>query len=128
MASGMINKYADGSESGWKSYANADVFTGTMYYRKIGSMVEISISPWFKLVNEVAGGSYITIVPTNSIPVGYRPSKDVMGSCFINTGTVPNRSAPTRITTSGSIVIYSPGKEAGIPKNINMTLSAFYFV
>lgn len=41
MASGVISKYADGTDTGWQEITNADAFTGTIYARKIGKIVTL---------------------------------------------------------------------------------------
>lgn len=101
-------------DSGWKSLTNASVYSGTIYYRKVGSVIHI-FGGAINLASNLSANSYITL---GTLPSGYRPSKDIILSAFINTNLVNNKPIALRIITQGDIYLYSNNEAIATNYNI----------
>lgn len=123
MATGSIPKYAAGEDSGWLSYAGSSadpqVFSGTIYYRRIGNFVSISANN-LKLINEIAAGGNKTLW---SLPVGYRPDHYVDFS--LCSGRIDKPAVVIMNPTTGQIQIYA-NQDAIVPANQNLHLEATF--
>lgn len=121
MASGATPKYMDGTDSGWLEYTNSSIFSGTIYYRKIGNIVYIE-SGWINLKTALSANSYVNLSNGNAFPSGYTPSHGsniLMG--FINTSLVSNRYLPLNIGTTGEMYIYSTADVVAATYNLRFS-------
>lgn len=70
MASGLIPKYADGTDTGWLEVpsltSSDDGFTGTMYYRKVGNVV--TVMAYRMHLKADLSISYRNLCAANSVP------------------------------------------------------------
>ena len=107
MASGTIPKNADGTDSGWIEYkgvsGDSKSFIGSIYYRKIGSIV-FARAYGLKAKTEVAASSYIELM---QLPVGYRPKDSIGSAAMTNTGVSIDRVFPALISGGGTIFVYT---------------------
>lgn len=60
------------SDSGWLTLTNSSVFNGTIYYRKIGNLVEI-IGTQLKLITDLTDGAGRVLA---TLPSGFRPQRN----------------------------------------------------
>ena len=120
MATGVIRKYMDGNDSGWLYLEDATIYSGKIYYRKIGGLVFFSGDP-IKLVNQLSASSYVQL---HTIPDGYRPSKSCIATCYINNNTMNNKPLSIRITANGGIFLYSNNE--AVPASTNIYFSATF--
>ena len=112
------------SDSGWQELTNSTVFKGTIYYRKIGSLVQI-YSNDTKLENELTLNS---IALTSGIPNGYRPENTLtFSTCSVGAGGVAS-PAVMRITSNGTLTLYKPMNLETIKTSYSITFSMMYFV
>lgn len=119
MASGTINKYMDGTDSGWKSLTSA-TYTGTLRYRRIGDIFQIKNNGWIKLANDLASGSAILLATI--------PEEDRVGSLF---GNAYWNSSPYPILAvkieSGQVRLYN-SSSVTITANTNVMLNVISLV
>lgn len=97
MATGTINKYADGTDSGWTEITHANI-SGSIHVRKIGSIVTV-IASGITLTASLTA----TSVTIGSLASGYRP--------IVNANFPGGNSAKfgqVRILSSGNILFYKP--------------------
>lgn len=120
LLSGKQNTLTD---SGWQSYTDSNVFTGTIYYRKVGAFFMIG-GQAIKLANALTAGHSLLLM---TLPSAYRPEKEIMPSCFMNTGAVNNRVAPMRLTTGGGLYLYA-NKTDDIATTYSLYFSGFGFM
>lgn len=106
MATGIVSKYMSGTDSGWLEYTNSTMFTGTIYYRKIGNIVYIE-SSWINLKTALSAGSYVNLASGKALSSGYRPKEGNILMGFINSGLVSNRYLPISVGVNGELYIYS---------------------
>lgn len=123
MATGILPKLMDSTDSGWKSYTDSDVFTGTIYYRKVGVLFMIQAQQ-ISVVNEISAGGYAKLM---TVPSAYRPAKEIMPNCFMNTGVVNNRIVSMRLTTGGELYLYA-NKTDAITSSYYLYFSGFGFM
>ena len=123
MATGILPKLMNGTDSGWQSYTNSDVFTGTIYYRKVGVLFEIQAQR-ITVANAVNAGAYVSLM---TLPSAYRPAKEIMPNCFMNTGAVNNRIVSMRLTTGGDLYLYA-NKTDDIQTTYSLYFSGFGFM
>jgi len=118
MASTTIKKYMDGTDSGWQELTDATKFTGKIYYRKIGNLVEIS-SNSLTLVDELTSASGITIA---TLPEGYRPAKlsVVVAGCTYDL-------VYARYNTNGNIGIFKNRNSASLPTDYPFYLATMFY-
>ena len=85
------------ADSGWLSVAaTQNSWTGTVYYRKVGTLVTLN--------GRLTGGTVNTVAVT--LPSGYRPGTPA-GTCyFVGTDTV-NNAATFSIAAAGNINVRS---------------------
>lgn len=119
MATGRVSKYMSGTDSGWLEYTNTSVFSGKIYYRKVGSIVFIE-SDWINLKTALSAGSYVNLAENNPFPNGYRPANAVVLMGFINSGSVSNRYLPLSIT-GGPMYIYSAADVVATTYNLRFS-------
>ena len=112
-----------GTDSGWQSYTDETVFTGTVYYRKVGAFFMI-MGQAIKLVSTLTAGRSVLLV---TLPPAYKPSKEIMPNCFMNTSAVQNRIAPMRLTYNGVLYLYA-NKSDDIESTYSLYFSGFGFV
>lgn len=92
-----------GTDSGWQSLTNSSVFTGTIYYRKVGAFLMLMCAG-IKLAAKLAGYGNVTL---GTLPTGYHPSKDIMPACFENNSNLAVRTFGSRVVGDGRIFLYS---------------------
>ena len=87
MATGTIQKYADGVDTGWINLSDDDYFTGgPLKIRKIGNIWQITNFSWLRPKNQIGvGGSHYLA----TIPADYRPSHVVVGMVYVNDNPYP---------------------------------------
>jgi len=129
MASGNIQKYADGTDSGWleltpDQQSGTDVYTGSIYYRKIGNILEVT-GYNFTLTNQLSASSYLQL---GRLPSGYRPAenKEIYGAGMTPSGTQNIRLYAIRISKDGGVLINSNAE--AIPTSISLRFSAIGFL
>jgi hypothetical protein len=61
------------SDTGWLTLTNSSVFTGTIYYRKIGNFVEVTAGQ-LKLVTDLTDGAGRILA---TLPEGFRPQRNI---------------------------------------------------
>ena len=70
MAEGITPKYMDGVDSGWQELTDTTKFSRSIYYRKIGKLVQVIVDG-ISFVSPVTSSFYAIA----ALPSGYRPSK-----------------------------------------------------
>lgn len=107
MASGTIAKYANGIDTGWtenKGVAgDSKSFNGSIYYRKIGSIVFVR-AYGLNAKTEIAASSYIELM---QLPVGYRPKDSIGSAAMTNTTVSIDRVFPALISGGGNVYVYA---------------------
>ena len=98
MASGTINKYADGDDTGWIEMTNSDVFTGSIYYRRIGSFVHV-VFDTVKLKSALTG-IQLALLSNGSLPAPFK-TVTVMGGA-----NDYKRFGMAQVNTSGGLTFY----------------------
>lgn len=112
-----------GTDSGWQSYTNSSVFTGTIYYRKVGAFLMI-MGQQINVANTINAGASVLLMTLTS---PYRPTREIMPNCFINTSLVSNKVVPMRLTTGGVLYLYA-NKSDAIDSSYNLYFSGFGFM
>lgn len=120
MASGTKSKYADGTDSGWISLENSTVFTGKVWYRRIGNTVYVNTDS-LKLVNSFTSYS-VTLLGNNSLP---KPKQTVT---FIGGANSNDRKGMGQISTNGALSFWRWGDNSTYPANANIFLTVTYIV
>lgn len=107
MASGTTPKYMSGIDSGWLENKGVDgdskTFTGSIFYRKIGSIVFVH-AYGLKAKTEVSASQYIELM---QLPAEYRPKDSTGSSAMTNTVVSIDRVFPALISGNGNIFIYT---------------------
>lgn len=80
MASGTINKYMDGTDSGWALLPLSDNWTGSIYYRRVGDIFILKNTGWAKCAVAINSGSNSLV---GTIPTSDRPGT-VIGFAMLN--------------------------------------------
>lgn len=119
MASGIIPKYADGTDTGWVSVEGSSsstyLYTGTIKYRAIGKIVNV-VASGIHLTTAMTSGSYRTIAP--GILSAYAPAEQA-----IVIGGNSNVFTQISVSTSGSVNFYrKTGDSWATTDNINFNL------
>lgn len=109
-----------GTDSEWQPYTDSKVFTGTIYYRKVGVFFEIQ-GQQINLKNTLTAGGSVLLM---TVPSTYKPAKEIMPSCFINSSSVQNRVAPMRLAYNGQLYLYA-NKTDAIDSSYNLYFSGF---
>ncbi len=91
-----------GTDSGWKSITNAEIFTGTIYYRRIGPFMTVCSSS-VKLVTALSAAKTSVALGSAVIPSGYRPKVNT----YAFTQQSATDSAIVIISTGGNITFYN---------------------
>lgn len=104
MASGVAQKYADGTDSGWQPLTS-DNMIGTIYYRKIGN--QVTVRSYGNFASSTIGAGKALQLAT--IPSGYRPVDAVGMSAITNSGSTYDRVFPVMVMSTGAIWIYANG-------------------
>lgn len=91
-----------GTDSGWKSITNAEIFTGTIYYRRIGPFMTVCSSS-VKLVTALSAAKISVALGSAVIPSGYRPKVNT----YAFTQQSATDSAIVIISTGGNITFYN---------------------
>ena len=116
MATSTINKFADGTDTGWETAASYDTgvngFNGTIYWRKIGSIVNV-VAYNINLKNALSG-TYVTL-SLETLPV----PKNVLGVTTRELGFV-------LLTANGSLRYYKPESMSTVTTSTNITFSISY--
>ena len=112
------------NDSGWQTLTNATYFSGTIYYRKVGQMVEIRGAS-LQMVNAIAANGSQNIASGNALPAGYRPSSP---NVVIPLAT-KRMSSPgiVSISNAGGITIYANESE-DVPSGQALYFQTMYFV
>lgn len=108
-----------GTDSGWKTLTNSSVFSGTIYYRKIGQWVEVT-SHELNLTSALTSTAGVTLT---TIPSGYRTTKVIAnnaGSTFDN--------ITIRFHTDGGIGLFKSRNSSSLPTTAIFYVSAMYFI
>lgn len=102
MATGKMNKYADGNDSGWvdDSEVTDKMYTGSFFMRKQGNIVELK--GMIKFTENITGASGKLI---GILPNGFRPTKKAGESDTTSLVTVPVVNANYAFT----MMTVSPG-------------------
>ena len=119
MSEGYEPKYMDGTDSGWQSLTNADVFNGTIYYRKIGDIVEV-IGSQISFKAEVTTNQ----ITMGTLPSGYYPKVYAVSMC----GNSFNPYGYVLISSSGNITFWKGVQNPTYPANSNSYFNLMYFL
>ena len=114
MASGTINKYADGTDSTWSlatSYASGG-YTGDIYWRRIGDVVNI-VAYNIHLKSDLSA-TYIVLTTT-----GLPRSKTV-------TGVVTRELGFVLLTEGGNLRYYKPASMPTVTTSTDITFNISY--
>ena len=109
------------NDSGWLSLTNADAttgFSGTIYYRKIGKLVQVKA---YQIKLKKALSSDVTI---QSVPSGYRPPTTIATWG----GSKDYYPTLVLIGTGGNIHLYNTQGNANYPANTNFNFSVMYLL
>ena len=110
-----------GNDSEWQTYTNSSVFTGTIYYRRVGALFEICSSLYLK--SELSAKSYVKLM---TVPSEYMPSKEIYPTCYANTEAVNNRLLAMRLSYNGDLYLYANGSDV-VKTTYNLYFSGFGF-
>lgn len=111
-----------GVDSGWQALTNSSVFTGTIYYRKVGVFLYV-----YALGIKIVGGlSALSNVTLATMPAGYHPARDMVPACFQNNMNLAVRPLGCRIVGDGRIFVYT--NNAALSEDNTIYLSGFCFV
>ena len=91
-----------GTDSGWQALTNTEVFTGTIYYRKIGPFVTITAAT-VKLVTALSAAKSNVVFGNAVLPSGYRPKVNIYA--FVQ--TTASTSCFVVVSSGGSITFYN---------------------
>lgn len=105
MASRTINKYMNGTDTGWLEMPNANNAwerTGNynLYYRLCGNI--LSIQGQIRLTENWPDESNSYYRTIDTMPAGFRPAKSINITCFINSSGNNQRIVSGRITNINS--------------------------
>lgn len=92
-----------GTDSGWLTLTNSSVFTGTIYYRRVGVFLFVQANG-IKLVNSLSSLNNVTLA---TLPDGFHPYLDMVPTCFQNNANLQVRPLGCRIVGDGRIFIYT---------------------
>ena len=109
------------ADSGWLSYTDSSIFSGTIYYRKIGNLVQITQKDLY-LKAQLNAHSQITL---GIIPDGYRPSYITAGSVTTWSDISKEVNYQFIVNSSGHLYLYS--NSLPILTTYNIFISAMYF-
>lgn len=129
MATGKIPKYANGNDTGWKEYVNENIFSGTIYYRKIGNIVNL-VFEGLKLINESTSGN----IDLGSIPAsaGITPYKLTTFPVRIYTTGTTNYTCAGTVFASGNqnafVRIYKDPSISTVPVTATINGNATYII
>lgn len=120
MATGLIPKYMDGTDTGWKNLQEASAFTGTIKYRKCGNIFEITTHGWITISGQLSlGGSYWLA----DIPSEDRPGHVVIGMVFVN--DLPYPLILLKVE-SGAVRVYN-GSSQAYPSGTKLMINGMIF-
>ena len=99
MATGTIKKYVEVTDSDWQEWTNPSVFTGTIYYRRIGVFGVIAFTG-IKFVSETSSGN----IDLGTLPASYgmTPANLFTASARIYTGGTSNYTSVFTVYETGS--------------------------
>ena len=89
-----------GSDSGWQTLTNTSVYTGTVYYRKLGKICYVT-TDGINLKADLAGNNSKVLA---TIPSGYRPAYTIGEAIGVNGNHLTGK---VTIATTGKITILS---------------------
>lgn len=120
MATGTIPKYADGTDTGFQEITS-DAFSGTIRYRVIGKMVEVTC--YGLTLTSALTTSNVSLVSGENSPLANYPP--IESKAF----AAGNRDAlgEAIIYTSGGIRFYKPTSVSEWSTSATIQFSAFYF-
>ena len=109
------------ADSEWLSLpANSTVYTGTIYYRRIGKWVAVNLYQ-IKLVSELTSASGIAL---NNLPSGYRPDHIMPFAA----GNTSSGMGLLWISTSGNLQFFKPAGASSFPTTQNIYGTCMFFV
>lgn len=113
MATGVTQKYADGTDSGWIEITHANI-TGSINLRRIGNIVTIYASGLY-LKNDFSSGYSVTI---GEVPQDCCPHSQIN----IPAGN-SSKSGIIRISNSGNIAFYKPSGTWAVSDTIHFCMT-----
>jgi hypothetical protein len=124
MATTIIRKYADGTDSGWLTIEgtsnNTQTFTGTIYFRRIGAIVHI-IGYGLKVKTQVESNQSVQICTVAST---FLPKNSLGFSAMTNNGTGYDRVFPGLLAADGRMFVYANGDgPIVVNQNINFAIT-----
>lgn len=127
MATGKIKKYTDGIDSGWIENKGIEEdsksYTGSIFYRKIGSIVFVR-GYGIRVKSNIAIKSYVELM---QLPTGYRPISSTGTSAMSNSASNYDRVFPILIASSGQIYVYT-NADSAITTSMNINFNFVYTV
>ena len=121
MAEGYEPKYADGNDTGWTPVTNATVYTGTIYWRRVGNIATV-LTYDNKLTNELTDTSIILCnIGSNNTPS--------ISNFYTRVGTANNADSDSgayvRVETGGNLRFYK-APSGNWPSTRNVSFYATY--
>ena len=115
---GVAHGGTGGTDSGWQSLTNSSVFTGTIYYRKIGKFCHL-YAQQCTLQTELTSVNGVVL---GAINTGYRPASDLSFNAPSTNGHFT-----FRVNSNGNVSFF---KERGVSMPVTDTfyLNAFYML
>lgn len=127
MATGVIMKYLDGTDSGWIENKGVEgdskLYTGSIFYRKIGSIVFVR-GYGVRVKSNLSVKSSIELM---QLPSGYRPVNSTGISAMTNFSSNYDRVFPVLIASSGQIYVYA-NADGAITTSMNINFNFVYTV
>lgn len=94
-------------DSDWQTlpHPSPDKYSGNIRYRKIGSLLQISVDA-ISLLSALNANSSVNL---GQLPTNYRPSRIAVGCGYVNIGT--NRTVSIMLWTDGNIELFNNGTQ-----------------
>ena len=113
MANGVIPKYMDGTDTGWKEIPLQNITGGPLRYRWQGNIFFLRNTAYIKLTSNLSDGGSVQIgtipegeYPSITVGYGYNDSNNKMFLVKLQNGRVEiKNSSGASITTSNNLVI-----------------------
>ena len=108
-------------DSGWLTATNSSTFTGTIYYRKVGKMVEVTAYD-IKSTTDLSASTGKSL--GQIIPSGYRPNKNETFAMRVHNNS---KTASGFAMSDGYIYIYAPDS-VNLTTSDTLCFTAMYFI
>lgn len=127
MATGVIHKYMDGNDTGWVAYTGTSEdegnYTGTIYTRKIGSIVQVK-GYGLRLKTALAASSSVLLL---QLPSGVRPPEHIGFAAMTNAESENLQLFPMLINSNGKI-FFNTNADTSIGVGVNINFVTMYML